>query len=111
MRYSTLTMILAIPKRKVVMRCSSPKELSSIPRSLRTPLLVQNLAPRSDFSIFSDLENRELNLESVSKSILPRSPPLSKTPNYKFLRRAPIRRGRKFKSLGFVGWLTATSNH
>ncbi|GBM62650.1 hypothetical protein AVEN_103639-1 [Araneus ventricosus] len=93
------------------MRCSSPKELSSqglasIPRSLRTPVQVQNLEPRSGFS---DLENRVSNpTPNNSPSNLPQ---ISKTPNYKLLRRAPMRRGRKVKSQGFVGLLTATSNH
>ncbi|GBN19830.1 hypothetical protein AVEN_137000-1 [Araneus ventricosus] len=96
------------------MRCSSPKELSSqglasIPRGLRTPVQVQNLAPRSDFSIFSDLENRVSNQSPNQFSIDLLF--LSKTPNYKLLRLAPMRRGRKFKSQGFVGLLTATSNH
>ncbi|GBN91060.1 hypothetical protein AVEN_173667-1 [Araneus ventricosus] len=94
------------------MRCSSLKELSSqrlasIPRDLRTPVQVQNLAPRSDFSIFSDLENRVPNQSPNQFSI---DLLLSETPNYKLLRPASMRRGRKFKSQGFVGLLTATSN-
>ncbi|GBN96826.1 hypothetical protein AVEN_22098-1 [Araneus ventricosus] len=95
------------------MRCSSPKGLSSqglasIPRGLRTPVQVQNLEPRSDFSIFSDLENRVSNVESISKSILPQFSPKLQTLN-SFTR--PMRRGRKVKSQGFVGLLTAASNH
>ncbi|GBN08955.1 hypothetical protein AVEN_87344-1 [Araneus ventricosus] len=106
--------------REVCLRHSSlisPKEISSqglasIPRGLRTPVQVQNLASRSDFSIFPDLENRVPNLGSISQSILHRSSLfISKTPNYKLLSPVPMRSGRKFKSQGFVGWLTPSSNH
>ncbi|GBN82964.1 hypothetical protein AVEN_174356-1 [Araneus ventricosus] len=56
-----------------------PRSLGALQRSYqangikstgsKNPVQVQNLAPRSDFSIFSDLENRVSNLESISKSI------------------------------------------
>ncbi|GBM94631.1 hypothetical protein AVEN_20060-1 [Araneus ventricosus] len=77
---------------------------------LRTPIQVQNIGPRFHFSIFSDLENRVSNQSPNQFSVDLDLPFLSKTPNYKLLLLAPMRRGRKFKSQGFVGWLTASSN-
>ncbi|GBM87556.1 hypothetical protein AVEN_107205-1 [Araneus ventricosus] len=92
---------------------SSPKELSSqrlasIPRGLRTPvssaesraeILTSNLPP------ISRIESRISNPLSESNLFF-----LSKTLNFKLLRRAPMRRGRNVMSQGFVELLTAASN-
>ncbi|GBM32135.1 hypothetical protein AVEN_11921-1 [Araneus ventricosus] len=80
----------------------SSQRLASIPRGLRTPVTSAEISCRdSDFSIFSNHSISKIQFNLLF---------LSKTPNFKLLHPASMRRGRKVKSQGFVGLLTAASN-
>ncbi|GBM12649.1 hypothetical protein AVEN_46139-1 [Araneus ventricosus] len=80
-------------------RSSSSQRLASIPRGLKTPVTSP------------EISSVEILISQFSQIIRSRISSHLSSSHFKPPRPAPMRRGRNVKSQGFVGLLTATSNH